>query len=117
MNAERIRRILEIKDWLCVESSARFKPYPKGRHPVAFKARMMALGFKAKDATEEDVQMKKRTLERELERLETQEKADAEKVRSAKDNAGGGAHGDSVVPLPSDRVLAVSEKRQSRRGN
>lgn len=114
MNTERTYRILEIKDWLRMEESARYKPYPKGRHPVAFKARMTALGLRKKDATEEDVQIKKHTMERELERLEAQEKADAERVRIAKDNAIDSTHCNSAVPLRKGGLSSVPEREAIR---
>jgi len=111
MNADVKHRILEIEAWLSTEKSPRFKPYPKGRHPVAHKARMGALGFRAKDATEGDVQAKKQEMKSELVRLKAQEKADAEKIRIAHNNAGEGPHGDTVVSLPKDRMHAIPKKR------
>lgn len=83
MNPDIKYRIAEIHDWLHKEGSARYRPYPKSRHPVAFKARMMALGCK----TEEEVQVKKRKQKAELDRLEQDLKRLEAQEKKAKEDA------------------------------
>jgi hypothetical protein len=100
-------RIREIEDWLMMESSKRFKPYPKRRHPVAWEQRMRALGVRS----ELEAQAKKISMERELKLLERKNE-----VRPPADNPGPSGSGNNpVLSVSPDRMPPAREKSKGPR--